>query len=477
MKTHEAQAQKTAQQRWRRFGVMASAFAMAVCCLGGIVHAEEPVTTVTFWDFSRHSAELTTALITQFNDTVGKEQGIQIEFSNQELNYQQAYSTAVESGNPPDIFFGNNAGILDTPALVENKHVLALEDIPGGKEFLAEYAPQNLFIPGINTYQGKTYSVPAYFFTIKLIYNKDLFVKAGIVDAEGKAKPPTTWAEARDAAKKIAQLQPGETSGIVFPMKQSASFYFWIWKFIYPFIPSIGHSYFDHQQGKYNFSAYRPALEMILALKEDGSVTPNELTISDDAARIQFGQAGNIGMYIGASWDTGVLNHQYPATIDWGVAELPVLDPANAFKNIAVAREGVFISAQAAQKDIAKVFTVYKYLHSDVWQARMYEDAKFIPSLPRIKTSAKPSEEKGWPEFANVENTAPVLPVPDSVLTIDGQIWPNVFEQIYAGQLNIEEALADLDQRYNAAYQQAITDGKVNPDDFHYPTYDLRLTK
>ena len=474
MKTHGKKHQS------RRFSAITGILFMAAAFwFGGSVHAED-VTTVTFWEFTGHAAELTQELVAQFNETIGKEKGIAIELSNQGRNYEQAFSIALESGNPPDIFF-ELGDRLDTPTLVERQQVLAIEDIPGGSEFLAQYAPKELYIPGTHVYNNKTYSVPSYFFTIKLIYNKDLFVKAGIVDADGKAKPPVTWAEAREDAKKIAQLQPGETFGFVFPMKGAqvgtAFIYFWVWKFVRPFIPSIGHDYFDHQRGVYDFSAFRPALEMLTALKEDGSVVPNEPTVSDDAARIQFGQAGNIGMYIGASWDTGVLNHQYPATIDWGVAELPVLDPANAFKNVAVMREGAFISAQAAQKDLAKVLEVYKYLHSDVWQTRMYEEAKFIPALPRIKALAtKQSQEKGWPEFANVEQTQPLLPVPDSLLSIEGDLWENVFQAIYDGRVNVDDGLKDVDQRYNAAYQQAIADGKVTPDDYHYPTYDLRLT-
>ena len=481
MKTQDAHGKKNAApQRFRRLSIIASVLAITMIGFGGAGRAEEPVTTVTFWDFTEHAAGLTEELVAQFNETIGKEKGVQIEFSNPGRNYEQAFNSALESGNPPDIFLGMG-GRLDMPTLVEGQHVLALEDIPGGKEFLAQYAPQDLFIPGTHTYRGKTYSVPSYFFTIKLIYNKELFVKAGIVDADGKAKPPVTWAEAREDAQKITQLQPGETFGFVFPMKGAqtgtAFIYFWLWKFIRPFIPSIGHDYFDHQQGKYHFSDFRPALEFLLSLKQDGSVVPNELTMSDDAARIQFGQAGNVGMYIGASWDTGVLGHTYPATIDWGVAELPVFDPAKAFKNVAVAREGAYISAQAAQKDLANVFEVYKYLHSDAWQIRMYEEATFIPSMPRMKAlAAKQSQEKGWAEFANVEHTIPALPVPDSLLTIEGDVWDNVLQMIYNGQVNMDEALADLDQRYNAAYQQAIADGKVNPDDYYYPTYDLRLT-
>jgi len=52
---------------------------------------------------------------------------------------------------------------------------------------------------------GTTYGIPNSLDTRALFYNEDLLVKAGLVDAEGKAKPPRTWEELQDYAVKLTE--------------------------------------------------------------------------------------------------------------------------------------------------------------------------------------------------------------------------------------------------------------------------------
>ena len=92
MKTQDAHGKKNAApQRFRRLSIIASVLAITMIGFGGAGRAEEPVTTVTFWDFTEHAAGLTEELVAQFNETIGKEKGMQIEFSNPGRNYEQAF--------------------------------------------------------------------------------------------------------------------------------------------------------------------------------------------------------------------------------------------------------------------------------------------------------------------------------------------------------------------------------------------------
>src|SRR5690606_5558682 len=52
---------------------------------------------------------------------------------------------------------------------------------------------------------GKVYGLPTDGYGMGLVYNKELFAKAGL----DPAAPPKTWAEVREAAKRIAALGPG----------------------------------------------------------------------------------------------------------------------------------------------------------------------------------------------------------------------------------------------------------------------------
>ncbi|MBN2142636.1 ABC transporter substrate-binding protein [Candidatus Woesearchaeota archaeon] len=49
---------------------------------------------------------------------------------------------------------------------------------------------------------GELRAIPSEVNDHAMLYNKEIFKKAGIVDADGNAKPPTTWAELADYAKK-----------------------------------------------------------------------------------------------------------------------------------------------------------------------------------------------------------------------------------------------------------------------------------
>ncbi|MEV5409979.1 extracellular solute-binding protein [Thermopolyspora sp. NPDC052614] len=55
------------------------------------------------------------------------------------------------------------------------------------------------------TKDGKVYGVPNVHYSVGLVYNRKLFTQAGL-DPDN---PPKTWAEVREAAKKIAALGPG----------------------------------------------------------------------------------------------------------------------------------------------------------------------------------------------------------------------------------------------------------------------------
>ncbi|MFF0312848.1 ABC transporter substrate-binding protein [Streptosporangium sp. NPDC004379] len=52
---------------------------------------------------------------------------------------------------------------------------------------------------------GKVYGLPTDGYGMGLVYNRDVFTKAGL----DPANPPKTWAEVREAAKKISALGPG----------------------------------------------------------------------------------------------------------------------------------------------------------------------------------------------------------------------------------------------------------------------------
>ena len=85
-------------------------------------------------------------------------------------------------------------------------------------------------------WQGKTYAVPSGVDNRALYYNRKLLRAAGLVDAEGEARPPRTWEELDDYALKLSELTrdaQGAITGIrrigFIPNYGNAWFYFYSW--------------------------------------------------------------------------------------------------------------------------------------------------------------------------------------------------------------------------------------------------------
>ena len=83
--------------------------------------------------------------------------------------------------------------------------------MPGGKELVAKYDGHLSYFT--HTYKDKTYCLPFSTNTYALIYNKDMFKKAGLVDENGEPKAPETFDELREYDKTRKEF------GIILPLK------------------------------------------------------------------------------------------------------------------------------------------------------------------------------------------------------------------------------------------------------------------
>lgn len=115
----------------------------------------------------------------------------------------QKVQTSVMAGNPPDIFI---VEISELPTLVAMNAIIPLDDYvkkaEGGKywdDFFPAFRENSIL-------RGKIWWIPFQRSTPVLYWNKELFKKAGL-DPE---KPPQTWAELKDMAKKLTVREGNE---------------------------------------------------------------------------------------------------------------------------------------------------------------------------------------------------------------------------------------------------------------------------
>jgi ABC-type glycerol-3-phosphate transport system substrate-binding protein len=168
---------------------------------------------------------------------------------------------------------------------------------------------------------GRIYALPIMAYVQTLAYNKKLFTQAGIVDANGEAKPPATWEEFASSAQKLTNRRKG-VSGFGM-MGQGAEcgwgFINWVWQ--------AGGEFEKKVDGKWKAVFDSPEAISALQFIKDLRWKHDCLQANLLATREQLTQlfaANQIGMLIENQGVVSGLANKYGADKDdLGIALLP----------------------------------------------------------------------------------------------------------------------------------------------------------
>lgn len=436
-------------------GLIAASVMAASSLAGCGSGSDSALKEVQIWSHNSHSKAFMNEKVDEFNETKGKDLGVKLVYTVKESDIQQAAEMAYASDQGPDFI-----SQIDIEKNRTIGNIMSIEDIEGGKEWIeSTYEPEMYDRAAFKGNDGKVYKLPFNVITYGLVYNKDMFKKYGIVDENGEPTPPETFEEMREYAKKMTN--PAEEDyGIIMPEKWGAFVSADVTQLIYS---SSGMGLFDCVEGKYDFSGLKPVLEMYCGMMEDGSVFPGGESLDNDMARAYFAER-NIGMKFAGSYDVGVFNSQFKAKCDWGVAPYPVEDKNNKYKQFMTAGGGYAISAKAVEKfgDEA-CLEILKFLYSDELNKASYEKGYGIPYKSSITEGASVEEGlKGWDEFSALTDISTGgYDGAGSDLTGQRNVNQVVMEDVFTGNVSIDDAIADLNERYNAGMK---TYYENNPD-------------
>lgn len=398
---------------------------------------------IRVWSDNAHEKDLRLRQIEVFNSTIGKEKGIEIEYTVYGSHYQEAIKAAAQSGNAPELFRPTAAFLVD---FVNSGYMLPITELPGGRELVHKY--EGSLVNNQHIFNNEVYTLPYNLTTYKLIVNKDLFAKAGI------SEYPSTWEEVRETAKKITAVGEGKAFGWVLGLQSDWMISSYL---IRPNGTNVGHVGFDYNTMQFNYSAFAPVIEAVKGMIDDGSVFPGFEGLDADAARAQFAE-GRVGMIPGASFDTSVYYDQFPASCNWSVIPIPAFtEEGSQYKEFsdATALLGVGI---AAKDKAEKTLEVLKFFYSDENAAQMYEHSLYIPfRQTAIDMAEVIPAQKGFADFADIPDKVIMLPCPDTRVEIEGEPYRTTIANIFAGayeNLDVKAVLADLDERYNRALKK-----------------------
>ncbi|WP_186763354.1 ABC transporter substrate-binding protein [Lentzea tibetensis] len=271
----------------------------AAGCSSGTAEEREPAAqnvTVTWWDYfgySPGSNKAVEALITRYQEAHPN-----VQINRTAIPFPEFHTKIVESvsaGTFPDI------AVIDTPDVPLLASQGALADLTGRYK---GWSKSNQFLEPVLesvNHDDKLYGVPLRSNTTALIYNKDLFGKAGI------AGPPATWADLRANAKALTK---DGASGLCFAAGPNESTTF----NVLPFVWMAG--------GDVTAINDKPAVEALTYVHDlfnvDKSVPEAALRWTHSDVEKEF-VAGRCAMMINGPW---VLPGMQKATFQWGTAPL-----------------------------------------------------------------------------------------------------------------------------------------------------------
>lgn len=444
--------------------------AMCMICVSGCdgekSGEDSGLTQIRVWTGDTGSKLIFEKYIAEFNETTGKENGIEIVYEAKE-NLGQALTVALQTHQAPEIFMAGSVVEYS-----EQGYITPLDELPGGNELIEKR--KDYLVEEKQTYKGKTYSIPFATTLYGLTYNKDMFKEAGIVDENGDAKPPKTLKELREYAKKLTDPKSGKY-GMIMPLKWSGMFGTDLENLA---IASNGVGSYNYTTGKYDFSCYKEPLQTILDMKKDGSFMPGSEGMDNDPARSRFAE-GKIGMKFSASWDVGVLNEQFPAKCDWGVVPMPVADDGKSYYQNASSNTGYKISSDAV-KTIGgeKIMIAYKFLVGDEFAKKLYESGACMPLDIEATEGVDESKlPKGWIDYTEIlKKSAPMqIKMPYDIsgeVSFDTDFCNNV----WSGEKTLDSAISDANRITNSGvdkYFNLHTD--LNKNDYIIPDYNREI--
>jgi multiple sugar transport system substrate-binding protein len=306
----------------------------------GRVFAQDAV-TLQFWD---HFQPLQPLLESVFASYSAANPGVTVQhtvYSPPDLG--QALQLAFPAQQAPDMFAVADVG-LPLAALHAEGWFSPLGDY-ADPDWMAALPP-SVLVEGRTLFDGKLYSFPVFSFRFHEVltwYNKQLLADAGY-DPEVGVR---TWDEFRDAAAKITQSGSGMTFG---------------------WIQGIGHigrmsdslnslaklagatDTFDYATGEflYGSDAYVNALEFLVSMAMDGSLSPSSITNDTRNARARWA-AGEGGLFMDGPWNIGVLVGSAPDFVDQvGVCQAPTPEGGSAYMTRGGKSGDFWISGQTA---------------------------------------------------------------------------------------------------------------------------------
>lgn len=344
--------------------------------------------------------------------------------------FTQKLGAALAAGTAPDVISLN---LVYAPYFASKGQ---LADITDRAKALGYVDQLNASELRVGTWNDKIYALPFTGDASALFYNKTLFKRAGL----DPSKPPTTWAEILDDAKKVAALGGG-VSGYYFPGSGSG------WN-LFTFTPYIWASGGDvltgdgaNQKSNLNTQPVKDALAFYRELWTSGVIDPSAQT-DDGTSILTLFEAGKVAMLPNGAFAYSEFKSKFK-NLDYGITFIPGKNGGKAsFAG------GDTITITAATKCIDQAWDFVKWTTSTDTQTKYIAGAGVVP----IRPDAVPANADA--NFTTLIQAMAMGQTPKSV--VYSQLFEDptgpwatmIHESVFSG--NIDKQVASADAAWNA---------------------------
>lgn len=356
-------------------------------------------------------------------------------------NKEQVFTTQSEAGIAADIAHFTYRPI---PVFIEKGYLMDLSPFLAREPGLKEG-----FLPGplsMSSRGDKVYALPDDFDIIVLVYNKKLFRDAGL----DPNRPPATWAEFVDYAKKLTRDTNGDGKadqwGFGLIAKREEGLFMrlnpWFWGAGGDYLTPDGkHSALNTPQALEGFRFYTD-LATVHHVTPPGAV---DIGVQDN--RVLFAN-NKVAMIVGTAWTPPIIDRINPSfNSGENLAMAPMPAKVKGEKPISSAFIGMrVISAKTQHPEEA--WKVFRYIYSEENQQRWFRYMHLPSSIAAIRNSPMTMNDPFAGTVAKAADTHTVMYEPLSAEWLQiGDAMITAVQEAVSGTKECHEALADAHRR------------------------------
>lgn len=422
-------------------GIILSLFLGPVFAGGsGESSSSDGKTVIEVWSEDRHDMEYVEAKVAEYNAT--NTDNIQINLTIISDNFRNMLQMAFGGGTAPDV-----AGINAIPInmVVDTGIAMPLNEfIEKSPEYQKVNDPYNQIYEGTNAKNGNIYWVPTGMRSgVRIIYNKNILEQCGYTEIPKKLSDYIDMAKDITAQGKNAFYGIGFTNASPFErlLEMSAQM--------------SGIYYYDYVNGRFDFSGYKPILEQGRRFFTENIAYPDQQGV--DNMRALF-SVGMFALWSNASQEAAVFTEQIPVQgFEWGVAEVPTLTGEIEGALITTPSKGWGIISSTKHPEEA--WKVIEFFQSEDFLRGYLEAGYVLPSTDYMASVIDSSKTGRLADFA-LKPYETVYPAPPAV-NLSGDDYRTVLWNAVMGFVDIDDAIADLNKRYNEALDADVATGSA----------------